>query len=64
MKRKIIQISAIPETQNEYSTIYALCGDGTLWYHVKDGWEQLPDVPQPKHPSEPKRPIGLQFPAC
>lgn len=41
MKRKIIQIVAVPASQNHDSILYALTDDGLLWGSV-DGWPQQP----------------------
>ena len=31
MKRKIVQISAVPETEYSFAAIYVLADDGSLW---------------------------------
>lgn len=45
--RKIVQITAVPGADNDESSIYALCSDGTLWVLAHSGqWHQLPPIPQ------------------
>jgi hypothetical protein len=43
--RKIIQIAAIPETEDSCETIFALADDGTIWYCLPDShkpaWNQI-----------------------
>ena len=52
MKRKIIQITATPDTDDYYAQIYALCDDGTVWRKTinpsgEDGkWKPIENVPQ------------------
>jgi hypothetical protein len=53
MTRKIIQISAIPDSEHNWPGVYALCDDGSLWAinycpAVTTAWWQLPPIPQPK----------------
>lgn len=61
--RKIIQITAFSETvsnsndirqQDSYTTVLALCDDGTLWVGVPNiynaNWQQIQNVPQPLTP--------------
>lgn len=51
-RRVVVQIAVTAETANEYSCIYALADDGTVWfspYRHDDGplvWRRLPDLPQ------------------
>jgi hypothetical protein len=49
-KRDIVQISAVgvPEQiEGGYTHLYALCDDGTVWFHTasEGGWHKLPDIP-------------------
>ena len=49
--RKIVQISAIPETKERKQAAIALCDDGTVWETWITGsewamWQKLPDIPQ------------------
>lgn len=51
--RRVVQICAIPETDGNYCTVYALCDDGTIWAKVPrpdNGaeWMQVVGVPQPE----------------
>lgn len=43
--RKIIQIAAIPETEESYCNVFALADDGTIWSHHPGGdgtaWTRL-----------------------
>jgi hypothetical protein len=52
--RKIVQIAAIPETEDAPQRVFVLCDDGTAWYlqpNAKDLiWRQLPDVPEKETP--------------
>lgn len=52
--RKIIQITAIPQSEDWSPTLFALCDDGSLWYMLKpsssDGrdewdWKPVPRIP-------------------
>lgn len=45
--RKIIQVCS-GASQPEYyePSLYALCGDGTLWSLAGSGWHPIPNVPQ------------------
>jgi len=47
-KRKIIQITSLPESEQFFGTIYALCDDGTVWARTISGgkkeWKQI-DLP-------------------
>lgn len=48
--RKPMQITAVPETENRFETLYVLCDDGTIWqmYHTMSGdcvWKQVPPIP-------------------
>jgi hypothetical protein len=51
VKRKIVQISAIPDTSTQYETVYALCDDHTVWRIVlkeedlNPVWVELPPIP-------------------
>jgi len=53
-KRKIVQISngVIHTVATDYSHIFALCDDGTLWScafstdNSGTGWVRLPEIPQ------------------
>jgi hypothetical protein len=53
MKRKIIQISTIPDTNEYYAELYALCDDGSVWHKTirmtgeDGGWKLVEDIPQP-----------------
>ena len=38
MKRKIIQIQHVPETDTEYNYLIALCNDGSIWYLESGKW--------------------------
>lgn len=56
MKRRIVQISAIPESLGCSSwAIYALADDGTLWSktHYSGAWDQMSALPDSDTP-EPK----------
>lgn len=46
MKSKIIQIQAVPETDNEWAALFALCEDGTIWvrYQNRGGWAPWTEV--------------------
>lgn len=50
--RKVIQITAMPCGNNNYSfhdtILYALCNDGTMWkkHGPTDVWIQLPPIPK------------------
>lgn len=50
--RRIVQISAVPETDGNWPTVFALCNDGTVWEAVEDDsmkwrpWAALPSIPQ------------------
>lgn len=52
MERKIIQVSATPETECAFFTVIALCSDGTVWItwpNSNEDWEDwrvLPSIPQ------------------
>ena len=63
MTRKIVQISTNHQSgQDEELSVFALCGDGTLWYTIcgtehgnvpaqkQDDWSLVANVPQ--DPSE------------
>lgn len=51
MKRKIIQIAAMPETGVTWGGLYALADDGTIWClpsrpaEPEDDWCQVPLPP-------------------
>lgn len=51
--RRIIQIAATPETENEVACVYALADDGRVWFFANPGkswpgaWTPLPNLPQP-----------------
>ena len=51
MKRKPIQIAAIPYTELSRETLYVLCDDGSLWrmeaaqFTTLRVWERLPPIP-------------------
>ncbi len=57
MTRKIIQISAIPDSENNLSGVFALCDDGTLWWSAvtddSGAWIRLRDIPQDRRPGTP-----------
>lgn len=45
MKTKIIQIAVMPNTEENYTNLVALCEDGTLWikrFVGNKGWVQFP----------------------
>jgi hypothetical protein len=48
-ERRIIQISAHAGDSDDYSAVYALCDDGTLWKrasgHAEAYWKQIDNVP-------------------
>lgn len=53
MKRKIIQIAAVPDM------LFALCDDGTLWRinrRIEGDWIQIPMMDQPR----PAPPAGYE----
>jgi hypothetical protein len=56
--RRVIQIAAIPESENHSYRVFALCDDGTIWeafYFFGDkgkttpprwgDWERIPGIP-------------------
>lgn len=52
--RKIIQIAAVYDLNDEMDVVYALCNDGTLWaifpgsgMRTRNNWIELPKIPQP-----------------
>lgn len=49
--RKIIQISATPETENDYAAMFALCTDGSAWIWAKGTWTRIDDIPQDEEES-------------
>ena len=61
--RKIVQISAVPETENNNERLYALCDDGSVWVtYTPSGvsvWIRVGDVPQEAPAFDPSsRPYG------
>ncbi len=44
MARKVIQITAA--SCDQFSELFALCDDGTVWERVKNMWQPLYDIPQ------------------
>jgi hypothetical protein len=56
MKRKPIQIAAIPLTEaGGRETVYALCEDGSIWrrderLYNPTQWERVPDIPDAPDP--------------
>ncbi len=53
VKRKIIQVTDVPETDQYYPRILALCDDGSLWVapqasgsFLEIKWIRVPGVPQ------------------
>lgn len=45
MKRKIIQIVVVPESEDYFEKIIALCDDGSLWEQRNDkdkAWKLIP----------------------
>jgi len=45
--KKIIQIAVTSSSDHNYSIVYALCADGTLWSKVEDGksdWELMEGI--------------------
>jgi hypothetical protein len=61
MKRKPIQIAAIPYTELSRETLYVVCDDGSLWrveapqLATPRTWERLPDIPDaPDPPYDPR----------
>jgi hypothetical protein len=52
--RRVIQVAAIPQSNEHSYGVFALCDDGTIWeaffnFVVKpprwDDWEQIPAIP-------------------
>lgn len=42
MKSKVIQITVLPESEDKYATLFALCEDGSIWaktLHAGYDWE-------------------------
>ncbi len=52
--RKVIQIAAIPASIESTAAFYALCDDGTMWFHssVNTNWRQIETVPQDEEGDE------------
>lgn len=47
MKRKIIQIVDVPDSNVAQGHLTALCNDGTIWYLAVSKWEPIkPQIPQ------------------
>jgi hypothetical protein len=50
--RKIVQITAATagDGGEQWSVVYALCDDGTVWWKSSPSgrWEQIRDIPQPQ----------------
>lgn len=45
--RKIIQLAAIPQSDDTLPTLFALCNDGSVWFINKDHfWLRVEPVPQ------------------
>lgn len=44
--RQIVQITATPAAEIYSPSVYALCGDGSVWEFDCEGWSQLPAIPQ------------------
>ena len=63
MKRKIVQISAVPAVLSCHDGgIYALCDDGSLWSCSSPEWQRLPDIPQEPDVPEPS-PVPVKEPS-
>lgn len=50
-KRKLIQLTAIPETRDHYSCIFGLCDDGSVYkksFNMSEPvlWKKMKDIPQ------------------
>lgn len=49
---KIVQITAIPETDRSYEHVYALCDDGAMWALTRSrfgpewNWYKVPAIPK------------------
>ena len=47
VKRKIIQITDVPDTQMSQGCLIALCNDGTVWFYQGVKWSPLKEqIPQ------------------
>ena len=52
--RKIIQIAAMPKAEDQnYSAVFALCDDGSVWQYDMCGWFVLPAISQGEINREP-----------
>lgn len=67
MKRKIIQITTVPETEDRYPILIALCADNTLWKkdltYPTDSerpWLLIEDIPDAEDPL-PISEDGVQY---
>lgn len=61
MARKIVQIAAHGEGERTFSTLFALCDDGSVWSKVlHDAWFEIPAIPQDDEPETVMAPVDRQ----
>jgi hypothetical protein len=64
IKRKIVQIATATEGSSHemYSTLFALCDDGSLWLRAMGRWTEVDGIPgaveaPPPGPLTPRGPL-------